>query len=98
MSSLSRRERRELERLVRRVSHAERTYVAGLERAYSDVPPQLTHEAERLLSLEPGALASWLNGREHGAVDVPVPLPVELMLLELELVDEPRANGNGNGR
>jgi hypothetical protein len=50
MIALSQRDRRTLERLMRRVAHAERTFLASLERAYDGVPPQLTDEAERLLA------------------------------------------------
>jgi hypothetical protein len=99
MIALSQRDRRTLERLMRRVAHAERTFLASLERAYDGVPPQLTDEAERLLRLERGALATWRAERARGR-DVLVPLPVEPALL-VAIVDEPPAeppaNGNGNG-
>jgi hypothetical protein len=95
MSGLNQRDRRELKRLVRRVQHAERSYISGLERVYSGVPPHMTDDVERELSLEPGALATWLDERERGR-DAPVPLPIRLLMVELEVVDERRHNGNGN--
>jgi hypothetical protein len=93
MSDLSQSDRRELERLLRRVAHVEQTYLDGLRRVYGTVPRELATGAEQLLGLEDGALAAWLVEREH-TPDAPLPLPVRLVVFEL--VDhDTHANGNG---
>src|SRR4051794_35152384 len=73
--SLNQRDRRLLTRFQRQVAHLERTHLAGMERVLAAVPPRLAPDAERVLSLEPGALTTWLIERQRGNV-TPVPLAV----------------------
>jgi hypothetical protein len=64
MSSLSQRDRRELEALKRRVAHSQRQHAENLTRAFRRLPPELDAVAEQLLRLEPGAIAHWRTGDE----------------------------------